>query len=378
MLLKALPFFISYLTAPMIILAALYGGWFIALPFLWGWVMISVLDRIMGLKTDNLDPQTRESVLFWHNMVVWTWVPLQLGLIAFTMWQITLPGHLGTWEAVGVAAGLGVATGGVGIVFAHELVHQRNRWERWAGELLLISASYGHFATEHVYGHHINVGTPKDPVSARKGESFFRFFGRAVIGTLMSAWKIDADRLARRALPIWHRTNPFWRYGLGLVLFYGAAFALAGWWGMLLFAVQSYLAIYQLEAVNYVEHYGLTRQYEGNGKFERVKPHHSWNASHAVSNWVLINLQRHSDHHYRPSRRFPLLQHYSWKDAPQLPCNYSLMIAFAVVPPVWFAVMNPRVDRWRKAFYPDVTDWSAYDDGSIGNEPDLPTDAVTA
>lgn len=323
-----------------------------------------------GLKTDNMDPATRDDLLFWHKLVTWTWIPLQICLIVFVLWQITLPGHLSTSEAIGVALGLGVATGGVGITFAHELAHQRNRWERWGGELLLSSVAYGHFATEHVYGHHITVGTPKDPVSARKGENFYSFFVRAVFGTFISAWKIAAQRLARKGLPIWHRTNPFWRYGAGTAVFVAYAFWLAGPWGLALFGLQCFMAIYQLEAVNYVEHYGLTRRYEGSGKFERVQPRHSWNAAHTVSNWFLINLQRHSDHHFRPDRRFPLLQHYSWQEAPQLPCGYAVMIAAALNPPIWFRIMNRRVDRWREKFYPDITDWSAYDQGTIGHEPD--------
>ena len=115
----------------------------------------------------------RDEMLFWHKLVTWAWVPAQLGLIAFVLWQITRPDHLTTWEAVGVALGLGVATGGIGITYAHELIHQRNRSERWLGEILLVSTAYGHFTTEHVYGHHITVGTPADPVSARKGESLY-------------------------------------------------------------------------------------------------------------------------------------------------------------------------------------------------------------
>ena len=369
MLLKALPFFISYLTLPLVFCAAWFGGWWIALPFVWGWMMIGLMDTISGLNTDNMDPATQDRLLFWHKLVTWAWIPLQMALILSVMWLVTLPGHLSTWESVGAALALGVATGGIGITYAHELVHQRNKWERWGGELLLTSVAYGHFATEHVYGHHITVGTPKDPVSARKGENFYSFFLRAVTGTLISAWKIDAGRMAKRGLPVWHRTNPFWRYAIGAGLFIGYSVALGGWWGLALFGMQCFMAVYQLEAVNYVEHYGLTRRYEGNGKFERVQPHHSWNASQAVSNWFLINLQRHSDHHYRPDRRFPLLQHYPWKQAPQLPFGYATMIAIALTPPAWFWVMNKRVDRWRQSFYPDISDWGAYDNGTIGREP---------
>lgn len=378
MFFKALPFALSFTFVPLIVLAALNGGWWIAAPFAWGWVCISLLDRVMGLNTENMDPATADELLIWHKRITWYWVPVQICMIVFCLWQATLPDHLGPWEAVGVMAGLGVATGGVGINFAHELAHQRNRWERWAADLLLVSVAYGHFATEHVYGHHITVATPKDPVTARKGENFFFFFVRAIFGSLISAWKIDAARQQRRGKPVWHASNPFWRYGFGAALFLAVAYGFGGGWGMALFGVQALMAIYQLEAVNYVEHYGLTREYIGNGKFERVHPHHSWNAAHTVSNWLFINLQRHSDHHFRPDRRFPLLQHYPWEKAPQLPFSYPIMIAIALSPPIWFWVMDKRVERWRKKFYPEISDWSAYDNGTIGREEPKPSGSVTA
>lgn len=363
MLIHALPFMISYLMIPTVVLAGLYGGWCLALPFLFGWVAVPAVDRLTGLNIRNLDPGIADKQLIWHRVITFGWVPLQIGLIIWCLWLIGTTDHLSTGEKLFLALGLGTATGGTGITYAHEMIHQKARWERRIGELLLVSTSYGPFATEHVYGHHLTVATPKDPVSARKGEWFYSFFIRAVGGTIISAWVLDRERLAKRDRPVWHRENPFWRYIGGMLIFVGLAYALAGPFGVLFFLLQSLMAIYQLEGVNYVEHYGLTREYLGDGKFERVHPHHSWNASQQVSNWMLINLQRHSDHHYRPSRRYPLLQHHSWAKAPQLPFGYATMIAMAVVPPVWFMVMDKRLERWRTTFYPHISDWSAYDNG---------------
>lgn len=367
MALKALPFASSFVLIPLVLVAAIQGGWWILAPFLFGWFVISMMDGVLSLDTDNIDPATRDSLLFWHKLVTWAWVPAQASLILATLW-IATRGHLGTGESIAAALGLGLATGGIGITFAHEMVHQRNRWERWAGEFLLSSVAYGHFATEHVHGHHVHVGTPRDPVSARKGENFYAFFVRAVVGSLVSAWRIDRDRLVRRGRPVWHGTNPFWRYGLGTAAWLATAYAIGGWWAVGLFGVQAFMAIFQLEAVNYVEHYGLQRRLLANGRFERVQPHHSWNAAQRFSNWLLINLQRHSDHHHRPDRRFPLLQHHSWTTAPQLPASYSLMIALATNPPLWFHVMDRRVERWRETFYPGVEDWQDYDRGTIGRD----------
>ena len=135
---------------------------------------------------------------------------------------------------------------------------------------------------------------------------------------------------------------------------------IGGWSGVALFLLQAGVAIWQLELVNYVEHYGLTRKHLGDGRYERVLPRHSWNASQKASNWLLINLQRHSDHHYKPNRRFPLLQHHASDTAPQLPYGYPVMTVAAMIPPLWRRVMNPRVRAWRRHYYPEITDWHPY------------------
>lgn len=170
--------------------------------------------------------------------------------------------------------------------------------------------------------------------------------------------------LARRGLPVWHRCNPFWRYGALQAGALGLAFGLGGWSGVGLFAFQAFVAVWQLELTNYVEHYGLTRRHLGEGRYEPVGPQHSWDSTHRVSNLLLINLQRHADHHLHPMRRFPLLQ--SHDDlSPQLPTGYPPMTALAMVPPLWRRLMNPRVRAWRRQHYPDITDWSAYRAGTL-------------
>lgn len=169
--------------------------------------------------------------------------------------------------------------------------------------------------------------------------------------------------LARRGLPWWHLSNPFWRYGALQLGALALALWLGGWQGLGLFLWQAGSAVWQLELVNYVEHYGLTRRHLGEGRYEHVLPRHSWNAAHKASNWLLINLQRHSDHHYKPDRRFPLLQNYAEDEAPQLPYGYPLMTTMAMIPPVWKRVMNRRVKAWRRQFYPDISEWHAYNKG---------------
>lgn len=357
---SALPFWLSLGLVPLVVLAAMNGGWSLALVPLGAWGLFSLLDALTGLNEANADPATPEADLVWYRLITLLWVPLQglllFGLIAYA----TRAGHLTGWEKAGLFFGVGVLTGTVGINYAHELLHQKSRLERWLGDLALAMVLYSHFRSEHLRVHHLWVGTPRDPVTARYNEGFHRFFPRVLVQCRRSAWAAEVALLARKGAPWWHRDNPYWRYwGLQAVML-ALAVALGGAEGLALFLWQAAVAVWQLELVNYVEHYGLTRRHLGEGRYEHVQPRHSWNASHRASNWLLINLQRHSDHHYKPDRRFPLLQTYGTDEAPQLPYGYPLMTMAAMVPPLWRRVMNPRVRAWRRAFYPDITDWKPY------------------
>jgi len=208
--------------------------------------------------------------------------------------------------------------------------------------------------------HHRYVATPKDPVTARYGEGFWRYFPRVLHQCYRSAFNAEKAMLSRKKVPWTHASNPFWRYWAMQLGFLVLAFLIGGLWGVFLFTVQAFTAIFHLELVNYIEHYGLTRKHKGDGKYEHVQPHHSWNAAHKASNWLLINLQRHSDHHYKPDRRFPLLQTYDEDEAPQLPFGYPIMGVLALIPTLWRKVMNPKVKAWRTRYYPEIKDWTPY------------------
>ncbi|MBV2360149.1 alkane 1-monooxygenase [Thalassococcus sp. CAU 1522] len=356
----ALPFWMSLGLIPLVWIGALWGGLWVLLPIVATWYLFSALDAALGLNLENAELDTSEDELFWYKAITIAWVPLQFvslfGLIAY----VSGATHLNGWEKFGVFFGVGVMTGTVGINYSHELMHQKDKLERWLGDLLLAMVLYSHFRSEHLLVHHRYVGTPRDPVTARYNEGFHRFYPRVLRESLVSAFQAEAAMLARKTLPWHHSTNPFWKFAFLQLVMLLLAFALGGWTGIVLFLVQAGVAIWQLELVNYVEHYGLTRKHLGDGKYEHVLPRHSWNAAHKASNWLLINLQRHSDHHYKPDRRFPLLQNYTEADAPQLPYGYPVMTMAAMVPPLWRRVMNPRVRRWREMYYPEITDWSDY------------------
>lgn len=358
--LAALPFWVSLTMIPIVWLGAALGGWWVVAVPIYGWGLYSLLDALAGPDERNADPLMEREGLGWYRAITLIWAPLQFVTIFGLIWYVSRTDHLTGLQLAGLFFGVGVASGTVGINYSHELLHRRARLDRWLGDLLLAMVLYSHFRSEHLLVHHRYVGTPRDPVTARYDEGFYRFFPRVLCGSSASAWSAETAMLARRGLPWWHRTNPFWRYAALQAGMLTLALLLGGWVGLALFLVQAATAIWQLELVNYIEHYGLTRRHLGDGRYEPVRPHHSWNSAQKASNWLLINLQRHSDHHYKPDRPFPLLQTYDAYEAPQLPAGYPVMTAAAMVPPVWRRLMNPRVRAWRKRHYPDITDWSAY------------------
>lgn len=359
---RALPFWAAFSLVPLAVVSATQGGWTVFLLPLFTWYFFAALDAVLGLELDNLDPETRESHIRMYSAVTVLWPPVQFCLLFWMIWYATGPGdaHLNALETILLFFGMGVISGTIGINFSHELMHQKSRAERFLGDALLSMVLYSHFRSEHLQVHHRHVGTPRDPVTARYNEGFHRFFPRVLRESLLSSWEAEKAMLARKGKPWWDLGNPFWKYwGLQAFMLLLAAL-IGGWTGLALFVWQAFVAIWQLELVNYVEHYGLTRKHLGDGKYEHVKPQHSWNAAQKASNWLLINLQRHSDHHYKPNRRFPLLQNYSEDEAPQLPYGYPVMTVAAMIPPLWRRVMNPRVRRWREKYYPEITDWKPY------------------
>ncbi len=361
----AWPYWITLSFVPLAVMAITRGGWWIAFIPLWGWGMMPVFDLILGRDLRNPDPDTPDTELFWFRLLTWIWFPIEAALLFGAIWYLAHVAPFPLWEKFAVMFGIGVTTGTVGIVYAHELFHKASRLERWLGDLLLAVVLYSHFRTEHLLVHHPWVGTPRDTVTARYNEGFLRFFPRVLWQGPGSAWRAERAKLARAGRPVWDRRNPFWRYIPLQLAALALAWLLGGGLGVALFVFQAFVAVWQLELTNYVEHYGLTRRHLGNGRYEPVGPQHSWDSTHRVSNLLLINLQRHADHHLHPMRRFPLLQSYDASQVPQLPTGYPPMTAMAMIPPLWRRRMNPKVREWRRQHYPDITDWSAYKAGTL-------------
>ena len=366
---NALPYFAPLLIFPLVVLAALNGGWWFAGPFVF-LAVADKFDQMFGMQERNMDPdRTPESRLFVYKLSAWSWAVLWPVVFAFGLWQMLAAGHLAAWE-IAVMAVVLVLVGQTVFVVGHELVHRRSSWERHLGEFLLASASYPHYATEHVYIHHPMVCTPADPGSAPRGMSFWRYLPREIASNLTGAWKFEQKRLARSRLPAWHYSNPFWRYVLFAGAWYALVYALGGVWPVLIYAVACSSVVFSMKVSNYVQHYGLRRVRMPSGRFERVLPRHAWSADYKFTNWLYYNMQRHADHHAASNRRYPLLQHYGKEESPQLPDRYSQMNSLALFPSRWFKLMDPLLDRQRAYFYPDIEDWRAYDSPAFAARPE--------
>jgi alkane 1-monooxygenase len=340
--------------------AWLLGLFIPTLPFLaWGLVQITglgvfwfygpmlvfgvfpPLDLALGL--DRRNPP--DEVIKWleqdryYRWCTYAYLPIQYAGLVFACW-LWAYGHLSTLDSLGLALTVAMVSG-IAINTAHELGHKRASIERWLSKVALAQSGYGHFFIEHNRGHHVRVATPEDPASARLGESFYAFLPRTVLGSLRSAWELERVRLRRLQKSTWTPHNDILGAWAMSVVLFAALVAVFGVVVLPYLLLQSVLGFSLLEVVNYLEHYGLLRQRVEDGRYERTRPEHSWNSNNVASNVLLYHLQRHSDHHANPIRRYQALRHV--EDAPQLPTGYAGMILLALVPPLWRRVMDHRV-----------------------------------
>ena len=306
--------------------------------------IIPVLDHLVG--EDKADPP--DSARTWleddpfYRWATYLYLPSQYVSLTLACWLWSGGGGVapGWVDKLGLMVTVG-GIGGIAINTAHELGHKRPRAERWLSKAALAQTFYGHFYVEHNRGHHVRVATPCDPASARMGESLYAFLLRSVGGGVRSAWGIESRRFARAGRSRWSLDNDLINAWLLSVVVMTALVAWFGF-GVLPWLIgQSLVGVCLLETVNYLEHYGLRRQLLPNGRYEKVRPSHSWNSNTVVANLFLFHLQRHSDHHAHPRRRYQTLCHAD--DAPQLPAGYATMVLLAMFPPAWRSVMDRRV-----------------------------------
>lgn len=305
------------------------------------YLAIPVADWLVGEDEEN-PPENYVTKLeedSYYRWIVAAFIPSQYAVTLYGAY-VFATGDLSAFQTLGLMASVGWING-ISINTAHELCHKKSSLERWLAKVTLGPVAYGHFYVEHVRGHHKNVSTPLDPASSKMGETFWTFLPRTMIGSVVSAWEIEKTRLNRQNKSVWSLENDNLQAWAITVVLFGAVTIWLGPLTLAFLVVQAFFGAALLEVVNFIEHYGLLRKQDENGRFERCKPEHSWNSNHVVTNVFLYQLQRHSDHHANPARRFQALRHFD--NTPQLPSGYAGMILVAYFPPLWRALMDKRV-----------------------------------
>ncbi|WP_026918202.1 alkane 1-monooxygenase [Gordonia shandongensis] len=323
----------------------------------WWWLgpiliygLLPILDIFFGPDGQNPPEELMEQLENdkYYRYCTYVYIPFQLASLVFACYLWTagdlswlgIDGGLGLASKIGLAFSVG-AMGGIGINTAHELGHKKVDLERWLSKITLAQTFYGHFFIEHNRGHHVRVATPEDPATSRFGESFWSFLPRSVFGSLKSAWELESSRMKRMERPVFHPSNDVLNAWAMSVVLWAALTAIFGWQILPFMVLQAVYGFSLLETVNYLEHYGLLRQKNERGRYERCTPEHSWNSDHICTNIFLYHLQRHSDHHANPTRRYQTLR--SFEEAPNLPSGYASMITVAYFPPIWRKIMDHRV-----------------------------------
>lgn len=350
---KKLGFFSAFIFPALVIAGYYLGSWWNYMAIIHAFIILPILDQMVGIDTTNISKEKAPLISkeLYYRLITYIWAIFQLGFVVWGCYAIA-SGAMNTWvELIGFTVGFSIVTGGIGITVAHELGHKKEELERFYSKLLLMTVCYMHFFIEHNRGHHVHVATQADPATSRKNESFYAFWIRSVVMGYIHSWHLENERLVRNGKSAFNMGNAMIWYTVLPILFGVALTAIFSWlagtiiWAVaIFFFAQSILAFTLLELVNYVEHYGIQRKEVSPGRYERVTPIHSWNSSHVISNFFLFQLQRHSDHHANAIKRYQVLDHYD--ESPQLPAGYSTMILIAMVPPLWFGMMNSRLEKW--------------------------------
>jgi alkane 1-monooxygenase len=331
--------------------SATYSGLFFFIGPVIVLVVVPAIDLVVGLDRSNPPDDIIEALENdrYYRWITYLFLPIQYVAFPAAMYLIVEGdpffggGELAVWEKVGLAISIGVI-GGVAINTAHELGHKKESHERWLSKIALAQVFYGHFYIEHNRGHHVRVATPDDPASSRMGENFYQFWPRTVLGSLASAWRVEKKRYARKGQHPFRLGNDVLNAWLMSVVLWGALVVWLGPAVLPYLLLQAVVGFSLLEIVNFMEHYGMLRQKVGVGerqRYERVDPSHSWNSNNIATNVLLYHLQRHSDHHANPTRRYQALR--DFEESPVLPTGYAGMIVLALVPPLFRRVMDPRV-----------------------------------
>ncbi len=278
------------------------------------------------------------------KLIIMLWLPAQLGFILWALYTVTSDGIAPTILGLAVVAGL--LGGSIGAAIAHDLVHSRDPLNRAFAEMLMVLTSYPQFCAIHLRHHHVLFGTIDDRGTARLGENIYVFCARAIVGHFTDGWRVEAANSNRGDEKRESGRGRILRYALALGFIYLAVFMFAGGAGVVFFFSQSLVGIFVVEGLNFVQHYGLGHdaktEHGGSKTADRA-----WNVQYCRSNWLMVRLGRHSEHHLEHGstrQRCPAMLS---AELPQLPAGYWTMFVIALLPPLWRTVMDPRVTQIR-------------------------------
>lgn len=320
---------------------ALGSQWWLLTPLAYSYLLMPVMDWLIG-SDENNPPEEIVPLLEedrYYRVLTWATAPMHFVVLIAMAWFVASQ-PLSMWSMAVVAITAGMYSG-LGINTAHELGHKKTAFEKWLAKVVLAVPAYGHFCVEHNRGHHVDVSTPEDPASSKMGENIYAFMLREIPGAMRRGWQVEKKRLEALGKSVWSWENDILQsYAITAVLQGGLIIAF-GWIMVPFLMIHNVWSWFQLTSANYIEHYGLLREKDANGRYERPKPHHSWNANYICSNLALFHLERHSDHHANPTRRYQSLRNFD--DLPELPNGYYGMYLVAYIPWLWYKVMDKRV-----------------------------------
>jgi len=320
------------------------GGFYILFPLLFAFVLVPLFELVLKTEESNLK---REEALIQsenkgYDFILYLLFPIQLFALYLFLSHMALD-KLPVWERILMISAMGLNCGIIGINVGHELGHRSTKFEINLARLFLLTSLYMHFNIEHNRGHHKKVGTLEDPASARYGENLYAFLVRSIVQSYFSAWNIENVRLKKSGIRILSFKNLMIRFQVIQLLFLLSIYFYFGGMALLCFVIAAFLGICLLEAVNYIEHYGIGRILQQNGAPEKVQHCHSWNSNHVLGRLMLFELSRHSDHHYKAIKKYHLLDHHD--ESPQMPTGYPGMIILALIPPLWFSLIHPILEK---------------------------------
>ena len=340
---------LRYLAAYLVPLASFaglyFGGWASGGALYIGFLLVPIIELFVPAapRPEAEEVLKEKSKIPFFDYLLYLNVPVLYLIAGYFVWKLG-QGDMTNGEVVFSVINVGILLGVCGINVAHELGHREGNFDRWMARLLLFPNLYSHFTLEHNYGHHLKVATPEDPATARKNEAVYPFFIRSIVQGYINAWKIGTKLVEAKGRPSWMH-EVFWSHVAQLILL-GAVIYIGGWGALVPYVCAALIGIISLEAVNYIEHYGLVRRKLASGRYEAMTEQHSWNSNHELGRIMLFELVRHADHHYQTSRKYQALRHLD--KSPQLPFGYPMSIILALMPPLWFRVMNPRIEALQR------------------------------